>query len=104
MELTKQMILDDPYGACVNFRDSLLKNPEPLLCDEIYCELANRTGSFGISLMSAQDITLDNNIVICDMWDFLFPNEREIMEQSNHAFYQAWVDARAYVDDLIAQE
>lgn len=94
MQITKQMILDDPMGTCSAYRDWLYANPgEPTTpCDGVYCDLADRSATLNGALMAmtGQEYLPDNDTVIRDLWDFLWPHEREMMETNNHPFWQAW--------------
>lgn len=82
MHITKEELLQDPYKACEDYN----KDPETEhACDKLFCDASNRLASFSIY----GNLKPSNEAIILDIWDYYTDEERHIMQEANHPFWQA---------------
>jgi len=82
MEITKENIMQDPYGFCEEY----LKNPiVGTESDRLFVEACRRVTSFNVY----GDRKPPNEAIIPDAWDYYTDAERQIMQEANHPFWQA---------------
>lgn len=85
MHITKQQILDNPYQACADYN----ADPETgTVCDQIFCDLSLKLASYS----AYGDRKPPTEAIIADIWDFLTDEKKQIMQDGNHPFYQAWLE------------
>lgn len=85
MQITKEQLLQDPYEACNEYN----LDPETATnADNLFYAASRRLVSF----KARGDYKPPTEAIIPDVWDFYSDDERQIMQQANHPFYQAWVE------------
>lgn len=93
MHITVEQLLADPYEACEMYNE----DPETqTAADQLFCQASMRLAGFKIY----GDVKPANHVIIVDIWNYYTPEEREIMEEANHPFYQAWLQC----EEQIAEE
>lgn len=82
MEITKENILQDPYGFCEGYLASPQQSTE---ADNLFLEAAQRVVSFS----RYGDRKPPNEAIIPDAWDYYTDAQRQVMKDANHPFWQA---------------
>lgn len=80
--ITKEELLNDPYGAC---KDYHWDTDTPEEVERLFFQAAHRIDSFSIY----GDVKPDAHSVLLDVWDFYTQAEKEQLKQKNHPFWQA---------------
>ena len=87
MLVTKEQLLQDPYGTCEAY------NTDPQIeteADDLFFQASRRIAS----LVIYGDIKPAKEVVLLDIWDFYTEQQRQVMANTNHPFYQAWLEAK----------
>lgn len=88
MHLTKEQILQDPYISCEEYN----ADPETATeADRLFCQASQRLAAYKVY----GEYKPVAEAIILDIWDFFQDHERQIMQEANHPFYQAWAEITA---------
>lgn len=85
MDITKEVIMQDPYEFCEQHLENPVVETE---ADRLFVAACNRVVSFKVY----GDRKPPNEAIIPDAWDYYTDQERQIMQEANHPFWQAIKD------------